>query len=129
MGYYASGSGSAKLKKGTDKEALAKILDGIESGIGFSFYVNGEYDYIDMCHEYEKWYDDETDEFLSALIPYIEDGDMSFSGEDDCYWRYVFKPEEGKWEYEYARIVYDLSDFSDEELMAEVIKRCLIAKK
>lgn len=48
-------------------------------------------DVISLFYSPEKWYDDDMEECLTAIEPYVEDGSMlSFVGEDNAMWGYSF---------------------------------------
>lgn len=111
MGYYASFGGQVKLnaeklyKDGYDtdekiEKIAAKIVDDtIEEDMTFfkddlSLQFGGD----------GKYYEDSWHEFLSAIKPYTESGEITFNGEDDWHWRFVFKS--GEWKEENGAIVY-----------------------
>lgn len=120
MGYYASGDGSATLKEGVNQTELANLLDGLpNSDMDFEFYENK----ISFWENDSHWHEEDTFEFLEALIPYITDGCAHYSGEEDCIWRYKFYSESETWEEESATIDYNFESYTDEELITELVKR------
>lgn len=123
MSYYASGCGSAVLKDNVDGEQLEKILDNIiddnDIDIQFDFDLHNIYFYED----YGNWHEEDTETFLNALIPYIVSGTAEYSGEEDCYWRYVFDNEIQDWKEQNATIDYDFESYSDDDLIKELTKR------
>lgn len=118
MGYAARGAGDAVLKKGVDKEALSKILDEIleKNGSDLEYDFSEIYDfsnieekeYIDFWESDSHWHEEDTEEFLNALVPYITEGSAVYSGDDDCNWRYNFI--DGKWINEDGQIFYSDKD-------------------
>ena len=65
-------------------------------------------------------------ECLDGIVPFIKEGSIEFSGEDDCLW--CFKFADGKWVDLNGTVIYgyDLSDVPDDNLIAEVKKRGLV---
>ena len=124
MGYYASGNGDATLKEGV-KEDLERLLKGARDEIDCDIEWDISEDRIDFWQSDSHWHEEDTLEFLNMLIPYITEGSMYYSGEDDCHWRYVFDPENDVWIDEGGEVIFDLSDISDEDLLEEVRKRGL----
>lgn len=132
MGYYASGSGDATFKDSVNKEMVEKaISDFYKSKEGQKYYsLNYDTDiYSIEIWDDEKYHEDDTLTFLEILSPYIKEGCINYSGEDDCIWRFVFNPKTGKWDEEYADIVYGFESYSDEELIDELLKRGYAVKK
>ena len=123
MGYYADGSGSARFKEGVNTNQVTKILEETKTYIEFEMdlKINGR-DIIDF-YDSEKYYEDETMEFLNALVPFIDEGEMTYSGEDGCHWRFVFDPETGKWNEENGEIIYSMSNYEDDKLIEELTRR------
>lgn len=127
MGYYANGSGSATIIKGQE-EALTAILEnkygerGVRCGLDYDIEeIQGVY-YIEI-YDSDKYYEDETNELLSVIAPYISEGNLNYSGEDDCIWRFNFDPETKEWKEENATIDYNFESYTDEQLIAELEKR------
>lgn len=127
MGYYASGSGSATIIKGQEK-ALEAVLENKYGKLGS--YCGLEYDFDnikDECYiniyDSEKYHEEDTTEFLSVIAPYISEGHLDYSGEDDCIWRFIFNPDTKEWKEENATIDYHFESYSDEELIKELEKR------
>lgn len=121
MGYYASGSGDATLKEGMGDALERAIRDHYKDAycpIGYDI----EPDYINIYDD-EKYHADETKEFLDILTPFITEGILSYSGDDDCIWRFVFDYDNQKWNEEDATISYGFEDYSDEELIQELQSR------
>ena len=116
MGYYARGSGDAVLKKGVNKDDLIKILDAITfndcAEMEYDFDAIGTTETINFWEYDTHWHEENTMEFLNALIPYIEDGCAEYTGDDDCYWRYILK--DGNWEVENGTVYYSLNDMARE---------------
>lgn len=129
MGYYASASGSATIINGKKAE-LEKILEdkygeysrNCPLDYDFSEYKNTNEKYIDISDS-EKYHEEDTTEFLKTIAPYITEGCLNYSGEDGCIWRFIFDPATKSWNEENATISYGMSDYSDEQLIAELEKR------
>ena len=127
MGYYASGSGSATIIKGQEK-ALEAVLEnkygkrGLNCGLEYDFDNIKDECYISI-YDSEKYHEDSTTEFLSVIAPYISEGHLNYSGEDDCIWRFIYSPDTKEWKEENATIDYHFESYSDEELIKELEKR------
>ena len=124
MGYYAEGEGSVLLKNEVDvnvmEEIVEKILEDIDNDdIEYSF--DGKV--MDFWENNTHWDETETYQFLNALTPYITDGHATYSGDEDCHWKYTFNGEKDSWDEQYGRVVFDLSNFTDDELVEELSKR------
>lgn len=132
MGYYASGSGDATFKEGVTKEIVEKaIKDFYESEEGNKFYCldyDTDVESIEIWDD-EKYHEEDTIEFLKVLAPYIKEGHISYTGEDDCIWRFVFNPETGKWDEEYATVSFGFEEYEDDELIEELEKRGYVVSK
>jgi len=86
MGYYASYNGSIKLKE----DITAELIE------------NGKYlfenfacvdKYIDFGGD-GKYYGDDVEEYLRKITPYTDSGEIEYSGEDGCLWRFIFRDSE-----------------------------------
>ena len=131
MGYYASGSGDIVLKIGTRREDIEKAIGNLRD----PYFA--EYDIVipENCSEDNqpyvwvssdgKYYEEEVLDFLYALKPYIKNGCVSFNGEDDSHWRFVYKGQEEGWEEQCGRIIYNLDELPNKDLLAEIKKRGL----
>lgn len=59
-----------------------------------------------VAHDDDKnYYGDDVMEVLKKLAPYVQAGDVEFTGEDAEHWRYHF--EDGTVRYQVGRIVYE----------------------
>ncbi len=127
MGYYASGSGSATIIKGQEKALTAALENKYGKRVvccGFDYDID-EIDgvcYINI-YDSEKYHEDSTTEFLSVIAPYISEGHLDYSGEDDCIWRFIYSSDTKEWKEENATIDYHFESYSDEELIKELEKR------
>ncbi len=131
MSYYASGTGYAKLKDATDRIELAKVLEKRGNGrVTFDLELEPERKYVDLSYENQRWEEEDLMEFLNTLAPYVSEGTMSFSGEDDSLWRYRFDPDTQKFVEETATAVYgnDLSELTTEAMIAELTRRGFIVR-
>lgn len=122
MGYYAYGNGSVLLKNGINKEELFKKLDeklNDAFGLEYEFNKAGMIDITD----YENYSEEDIMEFLNILIPYIKEGSIEYSGDDDYHWKFVFNEKDQKWDEFDGEVCYSLEDFSDNDLIEELNKR------
>lgn len=103
MGYSASGSGELILKENAKispeqrsklEEAFSEV-DETEEG--------GKY-ILSLCHEYTRYSEDIVLEALDAVKGNIVNGEVQFSGDDDAYWRFIFR--EGRWVEQDGKVVY-----------------------
>lgn len=129
MGFYASASGDATIKEGM-KEILEKVLDEKygENGRNCSLDYDFDDNRIDI-YDSEKYHEEDTEEFLDTIAPYITEGALNYSGEDDCIWRFVFDPASQSWNEEDAKIYYGLGEFSEDDLIAELQTRGYAVEK
>ena len=120
MGYYASGNGSAKLKKDTNIEELRKIIDTMKKNDKISYELEYDMDEtsIDFWESDGHYDEEETETFLNTLIPFITSGSFCFRGDEDAIWRYTFDPERSEWKEEDGIVTYN-----DAELIAELEKK------
>lgn len=123
MGYYANGDGAATFKNGVDIEKVGMLLDDKLDEldvIEFEFEIKGNEIYF---YDSEKYHEDETLAFLNVLAPYITEGKMTYSGEDDCHWRFVFNSDEQGWDEESGTVDFDFESYTDEDLIVELERR------
>ena len=57
-------------------------------------------------------------ENLNFLTPYITEGDIDYSGDDDCFQKFVFNPETQKWDKINGDVYY-----TDDDLIQELERR------
>lgn len=102
MGYYANGGGQVVLKDKVPQDVIeilekdfTEVADSPDGGLWMTF-------------EFDKYYDDEITESMNKLAPYVESGNVEFTGEDDCVWRFHFY--DGKVRYEVGRTVFEPMD-------------------
>ena len=79
-------------------------------------------DAIDIYDD-EKYHEEDTREFLTVITPYITEGTLNYSGEDDSIWRFVFDYEKQTWNEEDATIAYGFEDYTDWDLIQELKNR------
>lgn len=106
MGYYAAGGGYVIYEKPiTDEQA--KIVDE-QFGEWVWTEECGTTDgrIVDMAYD-GKYYSDEVETVLDKLAELgpIKEGELEFSGEDNCHWRFLYK--DGAWIEQLGHIVYD----------------------
>ncbi len=104
MGYYASGSGDATIKEGRAEE-LCSLLESKKVEIEWDVFEKNSC--ISFWLSDDHWHAEETGDFLNLLCPFITEGTLEMSGEDDCHWRYVFNLESKCWREEFGTIVYE----------------------
>lgn len=102
MGYYANGGGQVWLKDKVPEDVLGML------GKDFSEVADSPDGGLWMTFEYDKYYDDEITESMNKLAPYVKSGNVEFTGEDDCVWRFHFY--DGKVRYEAGRTVFEPMD-------------------
>ena len=115
MGYSARGNGDAALKPGTDmaelEDKLERLIRRNSSEIEFMYDDKFLYFWDNDDH----WHEKDTMEFLDTLTPYITEGNIDYTGEDDGFFRYRFVPSEKCWKEESGKIYY-----TDEDMIAEL---------
>lgn len=98
MGYYATAKGYVKLKQRDDG---TKVLEELRS-----CYEINDYDFTYIVFDfYSNYHDQEVKAVLNAVLPYISEGEVEYTGEDDAHWRFILK--NGKWVEQNGHIVYD----------------------
>lgn len=118
MGYYADGYGVCILKDGVD-------IDDVERDMrenGCCLYVEDRsVKEIVIRAEEQKYYEEEVYHDLNILTKYITFGYIEYVGEDDNHWRIALN--DGEWSEVEGKIVYDMSSYSDQELIDELDRR------
>lgn len=122
MGYCADGYGKATLKEKVDLQKLSKELDEqVEGTLGLEYEFDNEGNIeITDC---ENYHEEDILDFLNALSPYIVDGEIEYSGDDDYHWKFTFNKETKEWDETEGEVYYSLSDFTDEVLVEELKRR------
>lgn len=86
-----------------------------------------EYEYDDKetidFTDYENYHEEDTMDFLNILSPYITEGSIEYSGDDDCHWKFVFNKDTKEWDEIEGEVYYSLDEFSDEVLIEELKNR------
>lgn len=124
MGYCAYGSGFANLKRDADIAELKAKLDALDIWLNWRIYK----DSVDF-YDSDNYHEDETIEFLNTLAPYVAEGEVNYTGEDDYIWRFRFDPDKQKWVEESATIDYNFESYTDEQMIEELDKRGYIVQK
>ncbi len=122
MSYCAYGNGSALLKENVDKEELFEKLD---TKVEEAYCLEYEYDdkeTIDFT-DCENYHEEDTMDFLNILSPYITEGSIEYSGDDDWHWKFVFNKDTKEWDEIEGKVYYSLDEFSDEVLIEELKNR------
>lgn len=98
MSYFANGDGKIIPKEEIPDEILLRLSnaeflvdDAPDGGIWLTF---------DNMN-----YNDQVEESMKAVAPYVGNGNVEFTGEDGEHWRYEF--ENGKVFYADGKIVYE----------------------
>lgn len=121
MGYYACGSGGAKLKDGISEDDVVKVIDNLDLGeIEIDVYNGNQMDIVEIDYH---WDEDDTMNVLNELIPFISEGEVCYTGEEDNHWRYRFDPESNEWIEDAGVLDYNFESYSDKQLIDELIKR------
>ena len=116
MGYCAYGSGEVVLKPGVDPD---NVLDQMESLLENAFCIECELSENGIqITDMENYHEEDIMEILNFLTPYITEGDIDYSGDDDCFWKFVFNQETQKWD-EIDGDVY----YTDDDLIQELERR------
>lgn len=125
MGYWAAGDGYIYLKENVTEEQVENAIKDCVLAKDTDF----EWEYIDSTTEPrlhiwqndDHWHEEDIVEFLNALIPLTENGDLFYEGDENCFWKYSFKND---WETDYGTIVYeDLYELTDKQLINALKKR------
>ena len=118
MGYYASGYGVCVLKEDSDFDALERDMK--EYGCCLNVELRSTKEFVVRAEE-QKYYEDEVYHDLNILTNYITFGYIEYTGEDDNHWRIALK--DGSWAETEGKVVYDMSNYSDQELIDELDRR------
>lgn len=124
MGYRASGEGKAKIKDGTDTELLVKAIRETAYAIGIEeLTAEADGNTLEIYLYDSHWDEQDTLAILDGIIsPCIEEGTVTFEGDENEQWRYIFNPGRGAWDYQYGTVVY-AGELTDEFLTRELTKR------
>ncbi len=126
MGYTAHGTGSIKIKAGVSEETLRAALAKAQGPYAcFGLEISGPYTltgqtFVDLSHD-DNYREDEVYDTLGLFTEIAESGVIEFEGEDGNFWKIELK--DGEWKERQGRVVYDLSEFSTEELQEELDRR------
>ena len=120
MGYYAEGHGAISAKDKQSFDAIGAIMRSDTACLESTpFYDVLEYDIWNN----DKYYGGEVLDFLNSLSEYINKGEIYYSGEDGSIWRFLFNPATSSWLEQSGIAVYDMSEFTDDQLRQELEKR------
>ena len=126
MGYNAHGDGDIVLKEGVKAEVLADIIDTLKEvfdEVEEDDSANTKAARLFVEHYHDHYHDDDTKECLDTFSPYVASGCITFSGEDDCLWRFRFDEKDGKWIEENGAVVY--TDNEDRDIIREALMSML----
>ena len=117
MGYYANGSGGitfARELKLEERNQIENILDGAWFDLDFfdsqtkalSHNPHGPIG-VDVWQD-EKYHGEEVIAALNAIaaIAPIQEGRLTYVGEDDSHWRFLYKQIDRKWHEQDGYVVY-----------------------
>ena len=125
MGYYASGNGSITFKKVLPDELFQKVKDVLSD----VFECDGirewkSFKKSDLITEIDIWSGDKyyEDDVIDALRETaelagceIDEGCISYCGEDHSLWRFTFDKDTNSWLEENGHVEY--SDFTTDEVL------------
>ena len=100
MGYYASGGGYLMLAD--NKTLPSDVEECIYEAFG---YMHKSNNIIEIIFDHDKYHEDEVYSAIDSCSPYISEGEIEFTGEDDVHWKIAFNGI--SWDEYYGRIVYD----------------------
>ena len=120
MGYYASGTGWAKIKDECSYEEVDAKLKEVGDKYNFWFETcpspGGKHPLLDIEFEYSR-YDDWFEDALNMIADIVCAGEVTFTGEDSDHWRFKFV--DGTWIEQAGTIVYGMK-YPDEQMAAAV---------
>ena len=100
MGYIVDAFGYIVMKNKEDVPAVENSMtDFLNFNLDSSNITTIEVSYSGRYDEYV------FNEIISSTSPFVKEGKIEFSGEDDDYWKYEFI--NGKWEEDSGEIIYD----------------------
>ena len=99
MGYYADYDGNITFKDKLPTELIKAGQDEFET-----FHYDEVRNEAEVCG-HDKYYEDSVYDFLQLIEPYTKAGEIEYQGEDNCFWRFIFKG--GKWDEENGSIYYE----------------------
>lgn len=97
MGYSASGGGVIHFKEMPEQS----VFDQLNNVLDLDYMDNLEANFS----SYGKYYEDSVISALNAAAPYTESGEIEYSGEDGCRWRFIFQ--DGEWVEESGYTYYE----------------------
>ena len=120
MGYYASGSGNILFSRVLSNEEYSRVIDllkeeftevgGIREWQPWRAEDEKKVTCVDFVHPYENYHEDGVEESLNIVAgefgPIISEGCISFRGDGDADWRYVYNPTSQKWDEQDGHVEY-----------------------
>ncbi len=109
MGYCATYYGGMTTRPLNEKEKLAVDLR-LRFWQDENTFEDFDFDFTehDACvvtlSGNSRYYEDEVKDFLAELEPYLNSGEINYSGEDNAFWRFEFR--NGEWYYDLGHIEY-----------------------
>ena len=106
MSYCAYGSGYVTVVKEIPAVTLEEFTD---AGFSINDYSPNTISDIgvncSVYHDYQRFEDEEVEDALISLSPFIVNGDICFEGDDNEYWEYSFL--DGEWYRAEGYLAYD----------------------
>ena len=100
MGYIVNAFGYIVMKNKEDVPAVENIMaDSLDFDLNSSNIMTIEVSY------YGRYDDNAFSEIIASASPFVKEGKIEFSGEDNEYWKYEFI--NGEWEEDSGEIIYD----------------------
>lgn len=120
MGYYAAGSGFAKIEDKENRNKLIKAFTDSMYNFG-TIEMYNEDDGVSICVEYQRYYEEDYEELFKIMANYTDECSIEFVGDDNEHWRLYLN--NGKMDWIQGKVIYDMSDYSDQELIDELDRR------
>ena len=114
MGYYANGNGDVALKEKVNRDELREKLDKFikERVLAIDYDLDDTSMTMYFWEADSRWREENIMDFLNLLTPYITEGCVEYTGEDDFKWRYILK--NGEWIEQEGMVYYTLDDMIKE---------------
>lgn len=110
MGYCATYYGDMRTRPLNEQEKLAIDLrlrfwqdEDVFEDLDFGFAAADNACVVTLSGN-SRYYEESVKDFLAELEPYLESGEINYSGEDDTFWRFEFRKD--KWYKDIGHIEY-----------------------
>jgi len=104
MGYYASGSGYIEFRQDITDEDFEEISSVLNNSPIKNYFDRNCAD----VNQDGNYFEEDWEELLEELTPFAKSGEINFCGEDDCFWRFIFR--NGKFVDENGSVIYESED-------------------